>query len=472
VELAGIDGEIEADGAVSAEYHLLVAMDDGALAGERREHGGVDQDRARRAGLAEDFLLERAAAVEGVRGEPEEVEERGGEIDGAADCVLDAGRRAGQAHDQGDADLFLVEREAVATEAVLAERLAVIGGHDDRGLVGEALSVELLEHLADDVVGVRHLAVVEPPARLGAGRKVAVADVLVVRIDEVCPAEEGLAGLPAAEERADVAGDLLTRDGPRGAQPPRGVLGDLPLVEAGRGRGCVGEQGVAVGRERADPAAVEERGQRIFVAKPCQSTLVVGELAGVATRQDRGQAGRGRVGRRVVAREDDAVLCEGRQVRGGRGLVACPGLVGAEGIDREEEHAAHPGRGGGRRRWARDRHGRGRDGRGDWLGWPGRCGGLGDDGLCGVSLPTPPEGRAPDKPTRCRERAEKVASSAPVPGVNTFRRALVCPGGKPGGQAARGRTRGHPTHDPQRSNNCASPRLPGVCGSIRFVDCP
>lgn len=77
-----------------------------------------------------------------------------------------AGRNAGAAHDPRDLQLLLVRAEAVPDEPVLAERLAVVGQHDDERVVGEAETIELGEEVRDLVVDLADRAVVGVDERL------------------------------------------------------------------------------------------------------------------------------------------------------------------------------------------------------------------------------------------------------------------------------------------------------------------
>jgi len=60
---------------------------------------------------------------------------------------------AGPVHDEGDAGGLFVE-DVLPPEAMFAHHIAMIGGVDDEGVVGESVGVEGVEELADHDVDV------------------------------------------------------------------------------------------------------------------------------------------------------------------------------------------------------------------------------------------------------------------------------------------------------------------------------
>ena len=92
------------------------------------------------------------------------------------DGISDRGREVGQLHRCGDAlalsrglrelqhqrnlERFAIEEDPVLVFAVIAEAFAVIRDQQDHGAVVDALRLQIVEKLADDVVRRRHLAVV------------------------------------------------------------------------------------------------------------------------------------------------------------------------------------------------------------------------------------------------------------------------------------------------------------------------
>ena len=71
------------------------------------------------------------------------------------------------AHEEGDAQGRLVGEEAVQGLPVLAQALAVVGGHEEQRVVPQAESVERVVEPAHQLVGEGHLAVVGAPGDSG-----------------------------------------------------------------------------------------------------------------------------------------------------------------------------------------------------------------------------------------------------------------------------------------------------------------
>ena len=77
-------------------------------------------------------------------------------------AVVDAvGRDVGSGPEEGDADDGFVGHGGLPALAVVVDHLAVVGGEDDVGVVGEAVAPEGLEDAADHVVDEGDHAVVE-----------------------------------------------------------------------------------------------------------------------------------------------------------------------------------------------------------------------------------------------------------------------------------------------------------------------
>ena len=136
-------------------------------------------------------------------GGAQQVGERRREIDLADDRVdPPAGgqhpRRAGD--QERDVGHLLVEEEAVAALAVLAQALAMVADHDDQRPAGEPEPVETVDEPADERVGPGDLAVVGAGGVLRAVRL--RRRVGGVRVEEVHPGEEALrADAPEPVER-------------------------------------------------------------------------------------------------------------------------------------------------------------------------------------------------------------------------------------------------------------------------------
>ena len=92
-------------------------------------------------------------AGEGIpRAQVDPLGDRRGEVAEADRLVDDPGGRRpiGRGDDQqGDVDFPAVEAQAVAEEAVLAEVLAVVGGHDHQGVLQQPAALELVEEAAE-----------------------------------------------------------------------------------------------------------------------------------------------------------------------------------------------------------------------------------------------------------------------------------------------------------------------------------
>src|SRR5207249_6465713 len=68
---------------------------------------------------------------------------------------------AGKLHDQRDMDLGFVERIAVRPRAVLAEALPMVRSHDDQRALEQPLAPQSVEELAERLVQIAYLGVVE-----------------------------------------------------------------------------------------------------------------------------------------------------------------------------------------------------------------------------------------------------------------------------------------------------------------------
>ena len=122
-----------------------------------RVHRGFRQP----AGPVEERLERTAAEIPRYR-RLDELEDRRHQVD-VLDQIGDAPSRARVAlllDDQRHVHRFLVHEQAVLLLAVVAEAFAVIREQDDRRSVVELMRFQIPDQLADDLVAVRHFAVV------------------------------------------------------------------------------------------------------------------------------------------------------------------------------------------------------------------------------------------------------------------------------------------------------------------------
>ncbi len=232
-------------------------------------------------------------------------------------------------------------------DAVLAEALAVIAGHDDHGAIVEALRAQPVEEAPDVQVGVRELAVVERGA-IGAERlHLGVRLVGVVRIVVVDPEEPALGGV-AIEERERLVGLLARRAAARLLGPGAGdagvQAGVLVVVLGGALVHVADAIEVPVVGDRAARGEAE-RGERLGdrgggggEAGPALDRGVVGDVERQPAGEDRGDrvARRRRV--RPAVHEQRAGRGERVEVRRGPARVAVGAeVIGADRVDRDEE---------------------------------------------------------------------------------------------------------------------------------------
>ncbi len=119
-------------------------------------------------------------------------ERRGDEVDRAHRPGVDLPPRQQPrvAQEERHLDRRVVDEEGVGLLAVLAQALAVIGGHHDQGVVELALVAQLVEHLPHRPVQHRDLGVVDGRRAQPLGGRRGVG---LVGVEEVHPEEEGAA---------------------------------------------------------------------------------------------------------------------------------------------------------------------------------------------------------------------------------------------------------------------------------------
>ncbi len=305
--------------------------------------------------LAEGGLAQRAA-LEPLRREAREVEQRRRDVDAASDRLChDAGRHAGPGDQQRHADRRVVEKDAVGVLAVLAEALAVVGGHQhERGLACRPF-LDPAQQAAELRVDEGDLAVVgRPPAGHVLGRR------LVGRVwVEVVDPKKERGGLRAGRRRG-------VEPAQRGLG--RGVGGAL---DVGRATGVLAAREVVVEHEEAAVEA-EAALQREAGDEAGRPVAGLAQLLGHAAhpgRQDVGAVVAHPVAERCTAREDGGVgrrrerdvghrggetrAAGGQAVerrRDGGGVAVAPHPVGPQGVDRDEDEVrARDGRRGGLR---------------------------------------------------------------------------------------------------------------------------
>src|SRR5262249_33895658 len=94
---------------------------------------------------------------------PRELEQRRDEVnetDGRG--RTEPGGHAGPAHDEGDAHDLVVYRVTVLPRAMLAERLAGVGGDHDDGAIEDAQSAKPCDEAPDEMIGEPDLSLVWP----------------------------------------------------------------------------------------------------------------------------------------------------------------------------------------------------------------------------------------------------------------------------------------------------------------------
>src|SRR5262249_45951117 len=127
----------------------------------------------------------------GILGGTGQIENGRREIDVAHEPGEPAGTRAWYVNDEGHSNDFVPHFTAVKVGAVLAERLAVVTGQDDDGAIGQGRCGKRAQDATDVVVGERDLAIVEVARRMPERAEARMLEVLLVRVEEMGPDEEG-----------------------------------------------------------------------------------------------------------------------------------------------------------------------------------------------------------------------------------------------------------------------------------------
>ena len=245
----------------------------------------------------------------------------------------------GAGDDEGDADLVVVEMLAVMAVAMLVEAFTVVAVHDDIGAIGEWRCGEGLQEAADLFVGVADLFVVAIDL-FGAEVDAFVVLVDVVRVEVVQPEEEGRGGGVAVVEpfhRAvgdEVAGDDGWHAALEAADDREVPFGEA-LVEA-----VAGEE-VSVGWDAGGVVAVllqafgEGGVLGVDIGPEVGGAFDFGQVAADEQRWHRG-SGLGSLGECPL--EVGAAGGEGVEVGGCvAGVAEVAEVVGAEGVDRDED---------------------------------------------------------------------------------------------------------------------------------------
>ena len=215
-----------------------------------------------------------------------QVEDRGQQVDVAHRPVHDASRAVarGGPDDQGGVNRRVVHEEAVERLAVVAEPLAVIAGEDDQRVVEEAALVEGTPEVADERVGVGHLAVVRP-SRITRLERL-LRRVRLVGVVEVEPEEERAAGGPSRR-----ASSPRRRRSPRRRAAPTPCSPCSPSPSpAGRSRRSSGR---SRGRSPIGGRARTRSRSRRWPIRPCRAA----RRAWGSARRERSRRSRGRRGR-------------------------------------------------------------------------------------------------------------------------------------------------------------------------------
>ena len=274
----------------------------------------------------------------------EESGHRGKDVDetGGSGDALAGPRAARELDEERNPELLAVEKDPVLVLAVVAEPFAVIGEEDDDRPVVDPFRLQESEKASEDRVRGRDLSVV------GAARVAALEGlggiVRRVRLVEMEEREQRL----VRRLRADPRLEDLRRDRSAPLDAAQGLCRGAHLdvvavlVEALRDSGRVVEDEGGDGAPRRITALPEEARERVRAGREAVADVVPHPvLIRKQAREERRVRRQSQGNRRQGVLEDHGVLLQGVEARRlDVAIPVCGQVVGAEGVDRHEDHGS------------------------------------------------------------------------------------------------------------------------------------